>query len=320
MRIPEYLSPSALGKWEFDREEFYKHYLCDTRLFNEPQSPAMAVGSAFDAYVKSALHRQLFGESNSMYSLDVLMCAQVDEAIRDWARTAGRHAFNCYQYSGAYDELLNELNLAVGDPQFEFTVQGVIGGVPLRGKPDCRFVHQGGAHVMLDWKVSGYCSNRTTSPKKLYAMVRDGQHMAKPSRNDGKPHADYKPLSFKGLTIGSHYLEEVNPDWADQLAIYGWMVGEEPGAVDMVARIDQLACKPAAPVPCVRVANHRARISSEWQMKLVSRLQDCWQTILSGHIFTDRPRDESDALCEVLDMMVEDGDRTWQSLKGGYRK
>jgi len=325
MRMPDRLSPSALGKWESDREAFYVHYLASTKPIYEPQTEAMAVGSAFDAYVKAALHKDLFGEgSDPAYELDALMESQVEEHVRDWARTAGRHVFNCYKYTGAYDELLVELGQAGEPPQFEFDATGEVGGVPLKGKPDCRFIHASGAHVMLDWKVSGYCSKRTTSPKKLYAMVRDGQDMLKPSRNNGNPHKDYKPKFFKGLTIGSHYLEEANKDWADQLAIYGWMAGEEPGTVDMVARIDQITAKPADPMPLLRVANQRARISQGWQLDLVKRLQDCWRTICSGHIFTDRTREESDARCEVLDMVVEDmredDDPIWQGLKGGYRR
>ena len=262
MRIPEYISPSALGKWESSREDFYMYYLASQRPIYEPQTRAMAVGSAFDAYVKAWLHADLFGQgSNPEYALDALMDKQVDEHVRDWARDAGRHVFKCYQLTGAYAELLVELLQAEGDPQFEFTATGEAGGVPLKGKPDCRFIHASGAHVILDWKVNGYCGKRTTSPKKLYSMVRDGMLMEKPSRNDGNPHKNYKPLFFRGLTIGSHFLEDANPDWADQLAIYGWMTGEEPGTENLVARIDQIVAKPGKVVPIMRVANHRARIS-----------------------------------------------------------
>lgn len=322
MRVPKYISPSALGKWESSREDFYMYYLASQKPIYEPQTPAMAVGSAFDAYVKAALHRDL-GIGDPKYSLDALMDDQVEEHVRDWARTAGRHTFNCYKYTGAYDELLVELQHAKEEPRFEFTATGVAGGVPLRGKPDCAFIHQAGAHVILDWKVSGYCSKRTTSPKKLYAMVRDGQD-GKPSRNAGNPHNGYKPKVFKGLTIGSHYLEEACPDWADQVAIYGWMTGEKPGTTNMVARIDQLACKPGDPIPTIRVANHKARISAGRQKLLIARLQDCWRAILSGHIFPDMTLEESKSRCEVLDMVVEDmredDDPFWQQLKGGYRR
>jgi len=325
MRIPKHLSPSSHGTWESDREDFYIKYLASKRPIRKPQTEPMAVGSAFDAYVKASLHADLFGQgADPVYALDALMEDQVDKEVRDWARTAGRHVFNCYRYTGAYDELLKDLQAAPEAPQFEFTVTGAPFGVPLRGKPDCRYIHESGAHVMLDWKVSGYCGQRTTSPKKLYAMVRDGQDMAKPSQNNGNPHKGYKPQFFKGLTIGSHFLEEACPDWADQLAIYGWMLGEPVGTEDMVARIDQIATKPGPSVPLLRVANQRARISAGWQQKLKARLEDAWKTILSGHIFPDMTREENDLRCETLDMLVEDmredDDPIWQDLKGGYRR
>lgn len=320
MRIIEHLSPTALGKWEFNRENFYMRYLSPQKPPHEPQTPAMAVGSAFDAHVKSWLHHALFGENyDPKYGLDALMEDQVDEEIRDEARVAGRHVFEAYKFTGAYDELLAELGQA-DDVGFEFTATGEVGGVPIKGKPDCRFIHASGAHVILDWKVSGYYSKRTTSPKKLYARVRDGQTMLKPSRNDGNPHKGYKPLFFKGLTIGEHFLEDANPDWADQLAIYGWMTGEEPGTENLVARIDQITAKPSDP-PLLRVANQRARISKTWQLSLVRRLQNCWKTILSGHIFPDMSREESEQRCGALDMMVEylrDGGTV--ASEGGYRK
>ena len=326
MRLPKYISPSALGRWESSREDFYKKYLCEHPMPHEPQTRAMAVGSAFNAYVKAALYRTLYGSERAMkddFNLDTLMESQVEEPIRMWARAAGRHIFDCYKYTGAFEELLAELEQAEDSPQFEFTATGVVGGVPLSGKPDCRFIHASGAHVMLDWKVNGYCSTRAVSPKKLYAMVRDGQ-VGLPSRNAGNSHKGYKPKFFKGLTIGSHYLEEANPDWADQLAIYGWMAGETPGTTDMVARIDQIVSRPEKPLPLLRVANHRARISRDWQLKLITRLQDCWAAIQSGHIFTDVSREESDQRREVLDMVVEDmredDDPIWASLKGVWRK
>jgi len=112
MRMPKHLSPSSLGTWESDREDFYIKYLASKRPIWKPQTEPMSVGSAFDAYVKAALHRELFGAVDPVYELDALMEAQVDEHVRDWARVAGRHAFECYKFTGAYDELLGDLRAA----------------------------------------------------------------------------------------------------------------------------------------------------------------------------------------------------------------
>jgi hypothetical protein len=290
--------------WEKDREAFYAKYLTEAGRLRDPQTDAMSVGSAFDAYVKSILHRDLFDIVPPEYQFEALFESQVEIHIRDFALGAGLHVFEAYHYTGAYDELLAELSEAAEDPQFEFTLREEVEGIPLLGKPDCRYLTKDGAHVMLDWKVNGYCSKYAKSPDKLYARVRDGQP-GKSSRNAGNPHKDYVPLRFKGLTIGEHYLDDSNKGWADQLTIYGWMMGEEVGTEDMVARIDQIVAKPTKKGPLLRVANHKARISSFWQHSLLRRLQDAWEVLNSDHLFTDMTEEDSLARCEALDKYVE---------------
>ena len=95
------------------------------------------------------------------------------------------------------------------------------------------------------------------------------------------------------------------------------------GSEEVITCIDQLACKPHTDRPLIRVAQHRCRISADWQFNLLSRLQSCWRTIKSGHIFTDLTREESDARCEVLEMEAEvkdDDDPFWEMVnsKGFY--
>jgi len=74
MRIPAYLSPSALGVFEKDREQYYLKYLADNRPPRMPQTEPMAVGSAFDAFVKSYLHHSLFGNhgKDNQYELNTI--------------------------------------------------------------------------------------------------------------------------------------------------------------------------------------------------------------------------------------------------------
>ena len=304
MRKPDYISPSSLSIFEKDRVAFYTKYMAEPRTPKDPQTDAQSVGSSFDAFVKANLSEALFGiGAKPELEFETLFESQVEEPIRDFAFAAGLHVFEAYCRTGAYQELLIELQVADGEPQFEFSLNGTVGGVPLMGKPDCRYIHASGAHVMLDWKVNGYCSKYAYSPNKFYAMVRDGQE-GKRSRNAGNPHKGYKPIFFQGLTIGKHFLEEANSSWADQLSIYGWMMGEDVGTENMVARIDQIVCKPDTP-PILRVANHRARVSSQWQLGLVKRLQSCWTAIERGWIFTDLTKAESKARCEAIDMLAQ---------------
>ena len=54
----------------------------------------------------------------------------------------------------------------------------------------------------------------------------------------------------------------------------------------------------------------------------MTRLQSCWNTIKSGHIFTDLTKEENDARYEVLEMeaSVKDDDPFWELVnnKGFY--
>jgi len=307
MRLPTYLSPSSLSLWESDREAFFLKHLIENRPPRIPQTDYMSIGSAFDAYVKAELHSALFGiGSNPSFEFDAIFTEQVEEQNRDWALGAGKYAFDAYRATRSYGELLDDLLASQTAPEFEFRVDGSVMGVPLMGKPDLRYIDASGAHVILDWKVNGFCSKWGASPYKGFRMIRDGWTLAdgKPSRGVGKAHKMYKPLDHYGLEIGSHFLEETCQDWADQLSIYGWMLGEIVGAENVVVRVDQLACKPrAGGFPWVRVANHCCRISEGWQQHLVKRLMNCWESITSGFIFNDTmSREESDDRCEILDM------------------
>lgn len=81
-----YLSPSAIKLYTQSVEDFYLRYLADHEASYEPQTQAMAIGSSFDAYVKSFLYERLFGKNhNPKYDLVGLFEAQVDERWRTWA-------------------------------------------------------------------------------------------------------------------------------------------------------------------------------------------------------------------------------------------
>lgn len=324
MKIPKFLSPTSLHLWESDREAFYQRYLSGVEQKERAQTLPMAVGSAFDAYVKSELVQHIFGKTPPEYSLEALLEDQVDECILPEAREAGKHVFRCYFTSGAYAELLDLICRSGKEPKFEFKLTGIVDGVPLLGKPDCWFMFND-AQVVLDWKVNGYCSTTPTSPKKLYAYCRDtweSTTILKATRGGDGPHKSYVPFDFHGMQIGTHYLEDTDKDWADQLAIYSWMLGTPVGNESVIACIDQIVAKPTDGLPLLRVAQHRCRLGSFWQHSLLGRLKDCWNTVTSGHIFSELPREESDMRCEMLDdqSRLKDDDPFWALVnQKGYK-
>lgn len=301
MRTPKYLSPTSLGKWLNDPEEFYLQYLADNRPPRFPQTQPMSVGSAFDAYVKNYYHKCLFGVVAPKFEIETILTEQVEPHNRDWAFDAGKYAFECYKKSGALADLLVELNNAQCAPRFEFTLQADLFGVPLLGKPDLYYIHKSGTPVELDWKVNGFCSKFNKSPEKGYLKIRDGW-VGTPSRNAGGSHKDALPMRVNGIIINTaHYLEDVNDGWAKQLATYGWLCGAEIGS-DFITALDQLCCKPDKPNrPKIRVAEHRTRISKAYQLSTVEQYKQLWEICTSDHIFRNKSKEESAARCNMLD-------------------
>jgi len=304
MRKSRRLSPSALAKFEKDRENYYLSYCAENRPKREPQSRPASVGSSFDAYVKSALMSDVLGIKDQD---TILFESQVEEHNRDFAYEAGAVVMDSYVQSGAYKDLLDMLEGALEEPQFEFDADTSVNGIPIAGKPDCRFIHRGGAHIILDWKVNGYCGKNATSPSKGFALCRDGRGWDKPSRSNGTSHKLFEPVEFMGLTVNKFFMEQVSIDWADQLAMYGWMMGEEVGSEEVVVCIDQIVAKPGDKFPLLRVANHRNRVSAAHQHGLLSRLTAMWNAIQNGQIFEE----DNEAKCAELDTralsMISDG-------------
>ena len=310
MRIPKSLSYSSQSLWEKNPEEFYLRYLAEHRSPRTPQEPPMAVGSAFDAYVKSTLNYHLFGNAMSpQFEFGTVFESQVEPQCRDFALKAGKHVWKSYKLCGAYDDLLNLLRQSVEPPRFEFQVEGMIGTAPFLGKPDCGFVldyGQGRIRCVYDWKVKGYCSKYGASPSKGYMICRDGFRSDKPSRSHGKEHAMFLAMDFHGFPINSGYLEFCNNEYADQLTLYGWMLGEKIGDENVVLGIEETVAKfmGEGQTPQLRYARHRGRVKAEYQVKLAARVQRCWDAITSGNIFPDLSPEDNAGRCQILDAMA----------------
>jgi hypothetical protein len=313
MRTPAYLSPTSINLWEQDREAFYLQYLADERPPRIPQTRPMSVGSSFDAYAKSFLHEGVFGKGfDPRFDFKTLFEAQVEPHNRDWALTAGKHCFEQYKESGALSDLMLEISSGIGKPRFELEVRGVIdgrregitmeleGGVVLLGKPDVFFINKSGTHVVLDFKVNGYCSDYTTTPMPGYVRLRNGK------RSQGQ-HKDCQLMMIGGVMINvAAFLEHLNTDWATQLAIYAWLLGIDIGG-EFITGIDQLVCQAdqfgstGTRLPHIRIAEHRLRISSDFQWRVFAKAQAVWEIIHSDHIFRNVTKAESQQRCQALD-------------------
>ena len=306
MRTPKYLSPTSVKLYYQDTEEYYMRYISDFKPPRFPQTKPMSIGSAFDAYAKSYLHRQLFGKnSDERFVLETIFEEQVEEHNRDWAWEHGRLVFEQYKAAGCFADLMLELNQAIGDPRFEISIQDTIttdiGDIPLLGKPDIFFINSLGARVVYDWKVNGYCAARLTSPMKGYVRLR--------TRKEGgwnlKQHPRCVATTFKGIMINAAmFLEDGNRDWADQLTIYSWLLGEPIGSEEVIFGIDQIT----GPEDGLRFATHRLRIRPEHHYHLVDLIQVVWDSIQRNHIFRDMTVDDSRARCGLLDTIAQKDD------------
>lgn len=280
-----FLSPTSIKLFKEDRELFYLRYLAETRLPREPQTLAMAIGSAFDAFVKSYLHGCYYSDDNDDYKLENLFNKQVEEQNREEAWGLGQHIFEEYMKAGCLADLVIEMDKAVGPPRFEFEIKAEVNGVPLLGRPDIFFISEKGARVVYDWKVNGIVDSKgvkkdsATSPMKGYVGLKtkvDGTYF-------NCIYKDCVLKKWKGILINEKiYLEQVNEDWARQLAIYSWLLGEEIGSEEVIFGIDQVVGGTG-----MRFATHRLLISPDYQYNLIREIEEIWECIMKGEVVAD---------------------------------
>jgi len=271
----------------------------------------MSVGSAFDAFVKSYMYERIHGTLIPEFERDTIFEQQVEKQHWDWAREAGEYVFRCYKNSGALADIMLEVEGAVEDPRFEFTVEGKVTheadveGIPLLGKPDIDFTTKQGMGVTLDWKVNGYCGKTGASPKKGYIKSRDSWNHEKfpQSRTHGKEHKDCQIMMVGGLMMNvATGLESVDKTWARQTCIYCWLLGREVGSRFGVG-IDQISSNGSRPgdKPLLRINTYRNKISEKFQLELWNDIKRIWGIIQSEWIFDELSREASDERCRILD-------------------
>lgn len=290
MRKLKYISPTSYSMWKKDRTAFYLRYCADNPAPREPQTQPMAVGTAFDAYVKEHIVKNLKGHLPPEFEAAHILNHHVEPQVRDWAIDHGKRIFDFYCSCGALANLMLELQCALHEPRFEFQIEGrvshscAVGEVPILGKPDVYFVTKGANHVILDWKVNGYCSKWPTSPAPGYVRLLPG----------GKTHKDAQLMVIDGIVVNiACALED---DYAVQTCMYAWTLGEDVGSPFIVG-IEQLVGQQGNQ----RVASHRTRIGKDFQIALFKDLVLMWTSLEQGHVFTDMPISESKAKCAALD-------------------
>jgi len=208
--------------------------------------------------------------------------------------------------SGALASLAMDMGKAIeGSIKMEKTVTRTMHGVPLLGKPDLCFqtacASDGNkiATFILDWKVNGFMSASTTSPKKGYSVLRDGwdETIGAHSKNHNKAHKDYMHHNVCGINVnGMLNLETVSEEWAGQVVTYAWALGAEVGD-EIYCGIDQLCCKQLRDrgmmsaseyeelviaqslMPEIRIASFRMGVGKDFQKSLMEKYIYLWSIL-----------------------------------------
>lgn len=272
--MKDYISPSQLMLFEKDLDSYYLKYLVSD-VARDPQTSAMAVGSAFDAYVKAFLAERLYSVGDPRrdeFELGRLLEIQCEDAVRDRAVVDGLIVFEEYKRSGALSDLMLEIKAGDGEPRMETELRGRVKGVDidLLGKPDLYWYTKSGKLVVKDWKVNGFYSK--ASPRSGYVRIRGSGSTRGLAKNIGM--VDGITYNLSGLEVSGL------PVWAVQLCIYAWLIQVKDGVVgdDFFVGIEQLVWSGGK----MRTACHCGRIGVAWQEELRGRLANMYRMLSTG--------------------------------------
>lgn len=286
-----YLSPTSFMMWRENPIGFWMRYLAPPALKmpRTPQTPQMAVGNVFDVHMKyhlaqtvgrhdlppDVLERSIdpcyLGRGGSLEKVDQLVLYE------------GLRAYHAYKDSPALRLLLE----GVTNIEVPAETVRVTGGVPIWGKPDAE-LFRNGRRVVQDWKVGGAFNTRTptSEPGWAYRFVERVEGGNAVWVDEGPHHRSIE------------YLENLNERWAIQLAMYSWLLGDAPGS-DIEGQIDKILL----PDPkTVEVYVYRCRVSRDFQLRILSEMQLCWQKVVAGEVL---PPELRDAPPELLLAMVD---------------
>jgi hypothetical protein len=227
------------------------------------QTMPMAVGSAFDSFIKAEI-AHLLGKPVVLAKL--LETVEQPEAI-----PIGKQLAEQYVNQGCLRRLINE---GLSDIELNFKEVEVF-GVPVYCKPDSVL----GDGTPIDWKVNGYGSARGGSVEIGYfRRIRNGMDLWINS-----------PEQF--------FLHQINYKWAIQLIFYWWVQNQDKldqlnlNANPMVkGRIEQVCITPNH----VDFVSYQAYAQNTFVIELRDKVQALWQRVLKGEFMEPTP---SESLC-----------------------
>lgn len=224
----------------------------------ETETEQMALGTAFDAYIKYYLALELGKEKEGKNKLAQLLSGIAESNAH--VMTLGHEICRYYIAQGKLTHLM-EMGLTDIELIEEKHVKSpkIIAGIPIFGRLDAVLKN----NVPLDWKVTGYKSTRTVSPKKAYYRRIQCGIEQPPHHEVGLP------------------LELINKDWAEQLLFYNWLMGNKlyRGAIELIVVTPN----------GLDFCSYAANISSDFSDALFDEVTEMWDKLSSGDITTPIP-------------------------------
>lgn len=274
-----YLSPTSFMLWRANPVGFWMRYLAppELKVPRSPQTPPMGVGNVFDVHIKyhlaQTVGKQDLPANMLESSLDERFLGKGRSPIREdqlvlWE---GLRAYWAFRESPAMKLLLR----GVTNVEVPAESVRVTGGVPIWGKPDAE-LFRAGRRVVMDWKVSGAFSTGEPSaePGYSYRFVKRIQQEEVGWLDEGPHFRSQEPL------------ELLNERWAVQLAMYAWLLGDEPGS-DVQVEIDKVLLLSSA----VEIYVYRCGIGRPFQLRLLEELKLCWEKVRTGTVLPPELRD-----------------------------
>lgn len=262
---PKYISPSSFKEWLNCQHKFYLKRMAGIPWVTEPQGLPAAVGSAFDAYLCASISEELGLKDLPEHKLEFLLETSVDKEQQDQAIPYAENLFKLYKSLGCYDNLLKEditgVHVAL-DPVI-LEVDG--DEVPIYCKPD---LHNS-LGTVYEIKVNGAFSKSGQSPKPGYLRYINNKYVAKGPHNlHGQP------------------LEQIDSDWAIQLAMYTWVLSGIQPFRDIDVAVEQVAIRGET----IAFASIRTTITASYQKyTLWPLLVTAWKDISRGRINMPTP-------------------------------
>ena len=254
MKTPRSLSYSSLTLWEKNPEEFYLRYLADTRPRGCPKSRRWPWAAASTPTSSPPCTPACSAQgSDPQFAFETIFESQVEPQCRDFALHGRPARLRRLQ---ADRGLRRTACRCCNSPSSRRASSSrSMASLPARRSPASRTAASCWTSAWdrstASWtgKSAATARKYATSPSKGYMLCRDGYQSDKPSRSHGTQHTNFLEFNHRGLTINAGYMEYCNDEYADQLCLYGWLLGEKPGDENVVGMIEEIVAKPASPAP-----------------------------------------------------------------------